>query len=366
MLFTQLLLAASAAAMLIVPETSDSDDGIFRTLPHDVNSYDIPAAAFTQSIEVPCPQCRGHDTHLKMDFTVEDKTRLLLNGFELYPNADPWQGDLSAAVIKGNGKSKDRRLGYGLSVRPEGMDEDQQLEVIAVELLVIEVGDRFVEGVPLVKVKLVKSTAGEILIGSLTLSGSETLAVPNQCSSMLCRVESMMDDVWKSVKSNFKGKGCGAMRSHGHKGNHHGHGKTEEKTGFVHAGHKSHGHHGGRHKSHHHDHSWSMLKHITSYIFLPVLMGITAGVGVAMYVFLTRSSRSIMLMKSSLAMFLGTLAIRFIRLVRGERHETPMYVDCGHKIDVVEFISTDEEKAGLMVHQEAAPEYESEDETPRN
>lgn len=92
-----------------------------------------------------------------------------------------------------------------------------------------------------------------------------------------------------------------------------------------------------------------MLKHITSYIFLPVLMGITAGVGVAI-----------------LAMFLGTLAIRFIRLVRGERHETPMYVDCGHKIDVVEFISTDEEKAGLMVHQEAAPEYESEDETPRN
>ncbi|KAH7019140.1 hypothetical protein EDB80DRAFT_886896 [Ilyonectria destructans] len=342
MLFTQLLFAASAAAMLIVPETSDSDDGIFRTLPHDVNSYDIPATAFTQSIEVPCPQCRGHDTHLKMDFTVEDKTRLLLNGFELYPNADPWQGDLSAAVIKGNGKSRDRRLGYGLSVRPEGMDEDQQLEVIAVELLVIEVGDRFVEGVPLVKVKLVKSTAGEILIGSLNLAGSETLALPSQCSSMLCRVESMIDDAWKSVKSSFKSKGCGGMRNHGH-------GKTEEKSGPVQDGHKSHGQHNSEHKSHHHDHSWSMLKHITSYIFLPVLMGITAGVGVAI-----------------LAMFLGTLAIRFIRLVRGERHETPMYVDCGHKIDVIEFISTDEEKAGLMVHQEAAPEYESEDETPRN
>ncbi|KAF7538001.1 hypothetical protein G7Z17_g12730 [Cylindrodendrum hubeiense] len=354
MLFRQLIFAASAAAILIIPETSDSDDGIFRTLPHDVKTYDVPTTAFTQSIEVPCAECRGQDAHLKMDFTVEENTRLLLNGFELYPNADPWQGDLSASVIKGNGKSQDRRLGYGLSVRPEGMDEDQRLEVIAVELLVIEVGDRFVAGVPLVKVKLVKSTSGEILIGSINIDKSGTLDGAVQCTSLWCRVQDMVDDAWKSVKSTFKSKGCSGMHSHGHKGQHHGHGKTEEETGFSHDGHKGHkghdGHNGSfEHKPHHHRHSWGMLKYITSYIFLPVLMGITAGVGVAI-----------------LAMFLGTLAIRVIRLVRGERHEAPMYIDCDHKVDIIEFISADEEKAGLIIHQEAAPEYESEDEASRN
>ncbi|KAH7157475.1 hypothetical protein B0J13DRAFT_541882 [Dactylonectria estremocensis] len=351
MLFTQLLFAASAAAMLVVPDTADTEDGIFRTLPHDVASYDVPSTAFTHSIEVPCQQCRGRDTHLQMDFTIEDKTRLMLNGFELYPNADPWQGDLSAAVVKGNGHSKDRRLGYGLSVRPEGMDEEQQLEIIAIGLLVIEVGDRFIEGVPLVQVKLVKAANGEILIGSISMAGSEghvdTLA---QCSSLWCTVPTMFDGVWESLKSTFKSKGCGGMRGHGHghKSHHNGHGNTGEETDSIQVGEK-HGHHGEHKSHHHHHHSWSVVKHITSYIFLPVLMGITAGVGVAM-----------------LAMFLGTLAMRVMRLIKGERQEAPLYADCERKIDIIEFLSVDEEKAGLIMHQEAAPEYESEDENARN
>ncbi|KAH7175486.1 hypothetical protein EDB81DRAFT_770047 [Dactylonectria macrodidyma] len=354
MLFTQLLFAASAAAMLVVPDTADADDGIFRTLPHDVTSYDVPPTAFTQSIEVPCSQCRGRDTHLKMDFTVEEKTHLMLNGFELYPNADPWQGDLSAAVVRGNGRSKDRRLGYGLSVRPEGMDEEQQMEIIAVGLLVIEVGDRFVEGVPLVQVKLIKAPNGEILIGSIDMAGFEGLVdVPEQCSSLWCSVHAMIEGAWKSVKSTFKSKGCGGMRGHGHghghghKSHHNGHGNAGEEADSVQVGEK-HGHH-GEHKSHHHHHSWSIVKHITSYVFLPVLIGITAGVGVAM-----------------LAMFLGTLAMRVMRLIRGERQEAPMYTDCERKIDIIEFLSVDEEKAGLIMHQEDALEYESEDENARN
>ncbi|KAK7420674.1 hypothetical protein QQX98_002669 [Neonectria punicea] len=339
MLFRQLLLAASAAAILIVPETEDNDDGIFRTLPIDVESYDIPATAFTQTVDLPCSQCRGHDTHLKMDFTVEDDTRLMLNGFELYPNADPWQGDLSAAVVKGNGKSKHRRLGYGLAVRPEGMDEGQHLEVIAVELLVIEVGDRFVEGVPLIKVKLVKAPKGDILIGSIDVVESQRDNAGAMCTSLWCRVPTMIDDAWQRVKGSFKSKGCGGMR-HGHKAQHD-QDSSEEETGFTQEGHKEHG--DSEHKSHHH-HSLNVLKHITSYIFLPVLMGITAGVGVAI-----------------LAMFLGTLAIRVMKLIRGERQEVALVVPCDHKMDIIEFITADEEKAGLMTHQDAAPEYKDDE-----
>ncbi|KPM38774.1 hypothetical protein AK830_g7778 [Neonectria ditissima] len=356
MLFRQLLLAASAAAILIVPETSDNDDGIFRALPVDVESFEIPVTAFAQTIDLPCSQCRGHDTHLKMEFTVEDETRLMLNGFELYPNADPWQGDLSAAVVKGSGKSRDRRLGYGLAVRPEGMDEGQHLEVIAVELLVLEVGDRFVEGIPLVKVKLVKAPKGDILIGSIDVVASQSNDDAAQCTSMWCRVPSMIDHAWKSVKGSFKSKGCGGMR-HGHKAQHD-QDRTEEETGFTQEGHK-HGH--SEHKSHRH-HSLNVLKHITSYIFLPVLMGITAGVGVAMYVIsISHPSFTLMLTKPSLAMFLGTLAIRVMRLIRGERQEAPAFSSGNRKMDIVEFIAADEEKAGLMAHQDDTPEYQDEE-----
>ena len=88
-------------------------------------------------------------------------------------------------------------------------------------------------------------------------------------------------------------------------------------------------------------------------------MGMTAGVGVAVYVSTYPFPYPFpMLTKSSLTMFIGTLFVRFIRMIRGEPREAPEYVD--RKMDIVEFIAADEEKAGLMEHQEAPPQYEDE------
>ncbi|KAM5346725.1 hypothetical protein ACJ41O_009730 [Fusarium nematophilum] len=338
MLFKPLALAATAAAILIVPETSEADDGIFRTLPIDVGTFEVPATAFEQVIDVPCLQCRGRDSHLELNFAIEDR-RLMLNGFELYPHADPWNGDLSAAVIKGNGKSTVRRLGYGLAIRPEGMDEDQHLEVVGVEVRIIEVGDRFVDGVPPVKVKLIKAPVGEIIIGSIDVEGSgEKGHSGNGCDSMWCRAKDLVHDTLKGLKGGFKG--CPGMKGHGHKNNHsHGHGKAENKQG----GHP-HGHHNQLVQDKP-DHSWgSMLKHITAYIIIPVLMGVTAGVGVAL-----------------LAMFIGTLAVRLVRLFRGERREPAL--GAAHKAAIVEILVEDE-KSGLMADEEVPPQYEQDE--PRN
>ncbi|KAH6894098.1 hypothetical protein B0T10DRAFT_479516 [Thelonectria olida] len=354
MLFRQLLLAASATAFLVVPETSDSQDGIFRILPVDVETYDIPANALTQSLEVPCRQCRGSDTHLKLDFTVEDSKRLVLNGFELYPNADPWQGDLTAAVIKGNGKSRDRTLGYGLAIRPEGMDEDQKLEVIGLELLIIEVGDRFIDGVPPVAIKLIKALNGDILIGSISLNGINPNDSEGQCNTLWCRVSGLFEGAWTGVKGKFKGMGCHGKNAHGHghKGHHHGQDKSEHQQGSKHHGDKTHDHHGkfGHKHHHHHEKAWSVVKHVASYIFLPVIMGMTAGVGVAV-----------------IAMFIGTLIARLIRMVRCGREYLPVYFDYfddDEEISVEEFLAA--EKAvgdNLAAHLEAnnlPPKYEDE------
>ncbi|KAJ4208146.1 hypothetical protein NW759_013771 [Fusarium solani] len=339
LLLKPLALAATAAAILIVPDTSEADDGIFRTLPIDVDTFEVPATAFGQSITIPCTRCRDRNAQLELNFGIEEH-RLVLNGFELYPHADPWNGDLSAPVTKSNGKSAVRRLGYGLAIRPEGMDDDQHLEVIGVEIRIIEVGDRFVDGVPPVKVKLIKAPVGEIIIGSIEVEGSSHNGLGDDCS-MWCRAKGLLHETLKSIKGSIKGKGkgkgCHGMKSHGMKGhghkNNHGHGNSENKNaGTPHQGH-------AQLVPERVDYSWAnMLKHITAYIIIPVLMGVTAGVGVALF-----------------AMFLCTLTVRLVRYFKGERPEPALGAD--YKAAIVEIIAEDE-KSGLIVNEEVSPQYE--------
>ncbi|EEU46833.1 uncharacterized protein NECHADRAFT_35884 [Fusarium vanettenii 77-13-4] len=329
-LLKPLALAATAAAILIVPDTSEADDGIFRTLPIDVDTFEVPATAFGQSITIPCTRCRDRNAQLELNFNIEEH-RLVLNGFELYPHADPWNGDLSAPVTKSNGKSAVRRLGYGLAIRPEGMDDDQHLEVIGVEIRIIEVGDRFVDGVPPVKVKLIKAPVGEIIIGSIEVEGSSHNGLGDDCS-MWCRAKGLLHETLKGIKGSIKGKGKGChgmknhgMKEHGHKNNH-GHGNSENKNaGTPHQGH-------AQLVPERVDYSWAnMLKHITAYIIIPVLMGVTAGVGVAL------------------------LTVRLIRYFKGERPEPALGAD--YKAAIVEIIAEDE-KSGLIVNEEVPPQYE--------
>lgn len=276
MLFKPLAFAASAAAFLLVPEIANepSDaEGVFKTLPFQPESFEVPEAAMSQTINVPCHDCKGKGNSLRFDFDVLDGKKLTLNGFELYPSADPWHGDLVASVVKDNGKAKEQSLGYSLAVTPEGMDGDQMLEVIGVELRVIEVGSRFVDGIPAVKVKIIKAATGEILIGNVEIKEiSET-----DCDSMWCRTKDVFGELFKG----FKGCGGGRHNGHKHAQSHGGH----QHAGVVEGHHKAGSHH--EHHSTEHQHRWGKLfKNIMSHIFLPVLMGVAAGVGVAVYVLL--------------------------------------------------------------------------------
>ncbi|KAI9163299.1 hypothetical protein HJFPF1_04905 [Paramyrothecium foliicola] len=317
MLLSQLLFAATAASFLVVPEAPALDEDTVTALPIDVHTFDLPPTALSQSLDLPCRRCRGQDAHLKMDFAVEDGSRLTLNGFELYPNADPWHGDLSASVVRGNGKEREQKLGYSLAVKPEGVDEVQQMEVIAVELRVIEVGNRFVDGIPSVKVKLVRAPTREILIGSLDIN--ET--APSKCLSMWCRAKDMFGDA-------FKGFGCSKSR--------HGHSMQDEPNHPPRPGHHGRPPH---HKAGHHRQWRHLLRNMASHIFLPVLMGITAGFGVALF-----------------AMCLCRLAIRLTSLVNGDRQLVFIRCPRRQRSRAPEFVR-DEEKAALMADEEP-PQYE--------
>ncbi|KAL6890366.1 hypothetical protein GGI43DRAFT_430560 [Trichoderma evansii] len=338
MLFKQLALAAAATAFAIVPEISEKDENIFKSLPVEPETFQLPAEAFGQSLDVPCRQCRGRDSHLKLDFAVEDGSRLMVNGFELYPHADPWRGDLTADVVRASGSATERTLGYSLSVLPKAKDEEQQLELVDVKLRVIEVGHRFVDDIPVVKVGLIKAVTGDIVISDMQL-----MAAPEMpCNTMWCR-----------AKSALKGfGGCHGKKPHGPE--HHG-----EQTEAVHPPHPPHPHHHHEkphhhERPHHHHHEFEegqrdwrrLVRNVASHIVLPVLMGITAGVGVAF-----------------LAMFLCSVVYRISMFVRGGAQRRSWCPH--HRRNSAQFPSAEEEKRGLLEAEEAqdstpAPAYQAE------
>ncbi|KAL7792606.1 hypothetical protein V8C37DRAFT_380011 [Trichoderma ceciliae] len=319
MLLKPLALAAAVAAFVIVPEISDKDENIFKALPVEPETFQLPAEALRQSLDVPCRQCRGRDPHLKLDFAVEDGSRLMVNGFELYPHADPWRDDLVGEVVRAGGSSTERTLGYSLSVLPRAKDEEQQLELVDVRLRVIEVGHRFVNDVPVVKIGLIKATTGEIVISDMQL-----MAVPEMpCSTMWCRAKSAL-------------KGFGGCHGKMQRGPHRHHREGAE------------GHHPGHHPHHHErphhkepEEEWNsqrdwrrLVKNVAAHIVLPVLMGITAGVGVAF-----------------LAMFMCTVVYRLSMFIRGG---SPRRSWCPHhRRNAAKFVTAEEEKRGLMEAEEA-------------
>lgn len=206
MLFRPLVLAAVTSSFVIIPKISSYDENIFNALP--IEEYDtpvsfrIPDSAFKKSVVIPCSDCGGRDVSLELDFTIKDETKLLLNGFELYPHADPWSGDLRATVFKGHRGSKEKKLGYSLAVYLKESAKDDNLELIGVELRVIEVGSQFVEGVPPVNVDLIKAPGGSIMM----TAASFDLPEPPACTSLWCRVRHMGSNLLKALQLL---KGCG-------------------------------------------------------------------------------------------------------------------------------------------------------------
>lgn len=315
----QLFMAASAAAFLVVPETIEPDEGVFSALPFDAYAADIPSHALAQTLDVPCHGCKEPHAHINMELAVEDGTRLTLNGFELYPSADPWRGDLTATVAVGE-QYQDQLLGYALAVEPVAYDQAQSLEVIKVSMRIIEVGYQFIDDIPTIDVTLIKAPTNEILVGDVRIGEPSRPA----CGNMLCQLKQGLDKAWKGLKT-------GCTKHHGQHGQHGEHGKPHaEVDGETPRP--------GHHAHHAHGHNWlGLLRTIVVNIALPVLTGITVGVGFAV-----------------LIMAFCSLIALLARVRRSSRKTSCPKVRPTEPAD-------EEEKAGLMEtevdHQEPPPEY---------
>ncbi|KAK0729736.1 hypothetical protein B0H67DRAFT_596063 [Lasiosphaeris hirsuta] len=401
------LLAASANAFLVPPEVTSPDVEIASS----INTAALKAAE-AQVIKIDCPGCpvvfsgrhgpprvkTDKANHLELSFTIDQQPefdRLLLNGFELYPTADPFNEVLAvpqvldrkkarkvdkAAVEKrhgpggpwggppfgkggpfggkaspwGNGpwgkggpwgknggpnghphwKPQPQPLGFGLQVSPVVKDAESQMELVSIDLQIIEIGTVFVDGIPGVHIELIKDPSGHLLIGKIETGAEPTLLEvekQDECTTLLCKWLAMVQDRIQGIKS---GKPC--------------HGAQEDSSAPSPDQAMPQEPESGNdwHKMHHH-HSWGMLfKNIASHILLPVLIGIAAGVSVSL-----------------VGMVVGTLIVSLWRAFfrRPGRHHRRHHSH--HKSSAVhkETAVVEEEKSGLMGHQDPPPSYEADD-----
>ncbi|KAI0844306.1 hypothetical protein F5Y00DRAFT_249040 [Daldinia vernicosa] len=355
-------LAALSNALLLPPEISESDKDIISTLPVPVRVGAAIAAVESQNLKLKCPGCPVHiphhgkvkivndiPSHLELDFGIvasENADRLMLNGFELFPNPDPFRNTLTAAVRpdvlhrqmkkrphkKG---PKPQTLGFGLQTRPVAKNEEDALELIEIELDIIEVGDVFVDGIPNVQVNVVKTPTGKLMLGEIKTIDSETaqnspMDKQEECTTLLCKWKAVIMQKLAGLRFH---KGCGGRPAHvkGHdEAKVNDEGKVEEPQEP---------HHGHRQKN------WGLLfKNIASHILLPVAVGIFAGITACI-----------------LGMIAGTIAVFIWRAIVRRGHTRRHHHRHGHhhKTSHTEAV-VNEEKSGLMANQEevdAPPAY---------
>lgn len=351
-------LAATAHSFVIVPDLTPADNAFGNAAPLDPSEN-------IRAVSINCPGCpvsipafggakaaiaTDAPNHLEMTFSIDSSPagdRLLVNGFELYPNPDPFTSPLSAPQVleisdmamRGAKKSNanDQKLGYRLQVYPLAKDgeESQFIEVIGVDLQVIEVGDAFVDGIPLVKVLLGKKGDDLAIMEANTFESTASVDPAAECTTWLCRFRAA---VAKKL-STFK-KPCPGKIAHGFHGMPH--------HGMPHHG-EDHGEHPHVHFSHpaHAPGVLRTLMMIVTHVVFPIMLGVIVGVSAGLL--------TMTLISASLSMYAA---------VCGQTSQPP-----SRKADATEAAVEEGEKDGLMEGQEHAdppPSYGEESAAPRS
>ncbi|KAK5626807.1 hypothetical protein RRF57_002522 [Xylaria bambusicola] len=344
------LVATTTNALLLPLDFPIADDTV-TTLPVPIeNDVDVAVSKMpaTQTLNLECPGCiisRRHakeiPSHLKLGFSIESTDgadRLTLNGYELYPNPDLLRNILIAPVIPDmasrhigdkprtrggvNRPLNNRRLGFAMETEAVATDDDEDLQLIKIDVQIIEVGDVFIERIPNIQVKLVKTPSGKLAIGNIETiesQGTASAGGKKQCTSMVCRWKTAF---FKKLGRLFHSKGCSghqvsAPSSHVHQPDPH---HMSYKQSWAHG-----------------------FKLFLSVVLVPVMFGIVAGI----------SASLLGMMVSTFIVFVWR---RFFRRSSGRSSHRCRYA---HKASRHEHAAA-EEKSGLLNGEEnveAPPAY---------
>lgn len=372
MLLQRLAIAAAglsvAAAFLVPPEMThaDADAAAGSVLP-----FGVPTTSESVSINVQCPGCplvlrdrqgklrlkEDVPNHLVLNFTIGHAVthdHLQLNGVQIFPH--PPMTQLSAPQVPEGREEMDPRhsarrirfleaapvdLGSQLEIRQVAVDpEDSQMELFVGRLQIVQVGKAFVDNIPEIEIKFIRSPHHALMIGGVRATEPRKVpflqAPPADCDTILCKWRAIVAEQLQRVKGHKCAKG---RMGHHFKGEHH------HREG-DHGGHSRH-HHDGHPKIEVvrlHEHSWGQLfKSFRSHILFPVLVGIAAGVSV-----------------SIVGMMICTVFVGLWRFfVRGQPffHQRRRHGGHSHHRAAQREAAFAAEKSGLMADQGVPPAY---------
>jgi len=338
----------AVTAILLPPDVSSSDTDIINTLPFE-DAIDIDGRVVTVS----CPECPVSDqmhsvktpSMLRLNFSIAhaDGDRLLLNGVQIYP-LDPQSQLLSDPLTVDQlvkapddtwAYTSSPRIGYSLSVHHPVQSQEDQLGLAMIHLEIVEVADRFVNGIPSVDLKLVEIPGGKLMVGDVELSTPTAHTDPTdsekECTNLLCK--------WRAIVAGklSKFKGCA--------------GKAGSNTVDAQPGSRPHGHGRPRphsppgphrphrpHRHHMHHRFTRLLRSAVMHVFIPILIGLVAGITASL-----------------VGVVVGHIAIFLWRMLY-RRGQKPKYIKIRQDKPVAEI--SDDESDGLVTHEGPPPVYE--------
>jgi hypothetical protein len=271
-------------AMFVVPEGSTNENDLANLLP-----FDTLTGSQSWSVEIVCPSCPFRDpttgvassdpNHLALEFTIDSNNsadRLLLNGFELFPNPPRGEVPKAAQVLdSSDSDSVMRKLGFSSTMSRVAIDDDGSTELVEFKFQVIALGrdmmrPDYVDQVPVVEMRLVKQAEGGLVLASLEtkevpVSGLTSHWAPSahstQCQTSMCRLQELISQRLGAIKSGIR-KHCSGDQSQVNIES------PSQGHGYGHRRHGDRKHRSGR----------QLLRYIASHILLPIAIGVVAGV----------------------------------------------------------------------------------------
>jgi hypothetical protein len=278
MLLSQLLAFGSLAvaqAFLLPPSISSIDSDIVNALPFEVES-----SAKANSLSLECTNCpvavpqpigatkwvQGVASKLQLNFEIQtgDADTLWLNGLPIYPVSALMATQPLMAIQVTETSAEELRLGYELKV-DHPSTTDAALQLVRVRLQIVEVADKFVDGLESVEVEMVETPARKLMIASVKTAPTTNPSGAN-CQTLVCILRKIIEGKIASAKGAM-GKGCGGRMGMG--------GKAKGGRPHGHEGHRGHRHHGLARVLH-------AFKSIAVHVIVPIIVGIVAGFTVSL------------------------------------------------------------------------------------
>merc|ERR1711964_786402 len=159
---------------------------------------------------------------LQLNFSLSHQNgadQLLLNGLQIYPIDPTSQSFMEPLTASQMIKTSDDtwqyasnpKLGYSLGISRKASSPQDQLDLVAVHLEIVEVADKFIKGLPAIDLQLLETPSGKLMLGNSGITAPASLSNPTdddrECTTLLCKWRAIVADRLAALK-----KGCGSKR----------------------------------------------------------------------------------------------------------------------------------------------------------